>query len=267
MQLRVVIPDKVESGQCIRIRCPDGKEADLNVPDGLSSGDSFIVEINKNGKTGGTEAGGGGSDNNDNNNKNNSNNKSQQSQSSSSASSLSTNIISSSSSNNNSSNNSNNNGNNKNNNKITIARIIKKDVLYLRDFVAATIIGLMIGTSIVLGFLIGVLSVTNPENLSRDGPLIYDYEADKDKGGHYSYDPVFIKNTVKHDDLRYLDTTIHRVVTELDEYERAQQQKVEEEAKQKKAEVKTTSKTAKVNPNMKKKNKKKKKANTKTATS
>ena len=45
MQFRVVIPEHVKSGQTIRIHCPDGTEANVKVPDGLSTGDSFIFEM------------------------------------------------------------------------------------------------------------------------------------------------------------------------------------------------------------------------------
>jgi hypothetical protein len=45
MQFRVVIPEHVKSGQTIRIHCPDGTEANVKVPDGLSPGDSFIFEM------------------------------------------------------------------------------------------------------------------------------------------------------------------------------------------------------------------------------
>jgi hypothetical protein len=45
MQFRVVIPENVKSGQTIRIACPDGTEADVKVPKGLKSGESFIFEM------------------------------------------------------------------------------------------------------------------------------------------------------------------------------------------------------------------------------
>jgi hypothetical protein len=45
MQFRVVIPEHVKAGQTIRIHCPDGTEANVKVPDGLSTGDSFIFEM------------------------------------------------------------------------------------------------------------------------------------------------------------------------------------------------------------------------------
>lgn len=45
MHFRVVIPDNVKEGQTIRIRCPDGTEADVKIPSGLKPGDSFVFDI------------------------------------------------------------------------------------------------------------------------------------------------------------------------------------------------------------------------------
>lgn len=46
MQFRVVIPETgVKAGQTIRIRCLDNTEANVQVPDGLGPGDSFIFEL------------------------------------------------------------------------------------------------------------------------------------------------------------------------------------------------------------------------------
>lgn len=45
MQFRVAIPESVKAGQTIRIRCPDGTEASVKVPKGLTSGDSFVFEL------------------------------------------------------------------------------------------------------------------------------------------------------------------------------------------------------------------------------
>jgi hypothetical protein len=45
MQFRVAIPENVKAGQNIRIRCPDGTEANVKVPKGLVSGDSFVFEL------------------------------------------------------------------------------------------------------------------------------------------------------------------------------------------------------------------------------
>ena len=45
MHFRVVIPENVKEGQTIRIRCPDGTEADVKIPGGLKPGDSFVFDI------------------------------------------------------------------------------------------------------------------------------------------------------------------------------------------------------------------------------
>jgi Na+-transporting methylmalonyl-CoA/oxaloacetate decarboxylase gamma subunit len=45
MQFRVVIPDHVKAGQTIRVHCPDGTEANVKVPKGMKTGDSFIFEM------------------------------------------------------------------------------------------------------------------------------------------------------------------------------------------------------------------------------
>lgn len=45
MQFRVVIPENVKEGQTIRVRCPDGTEADVKIPGGLKPGDSFVFDI------------------------------------------------------------------------------------------------------------------------------------------------------------------------------------------------------------------------------
>lgn len=45
MQFRVVIPENVKEGQTIRIRCPDGTEADVKIPGGLKPGDPFLFDI------------------------------------------------------------------------------------------------------------------------------------------------------------------------------------------------------------------------------
>ena len=45
MRFRVLIPEHVRAGQKIRIQCPDGTEANVKIPKGLKSGDSFIFEM------------------------------------------------------------------------------------------------------------------------------------------------------------------------------------------------------------------------------
>ena len=45
MQFKVVIPDQCAAGQTIRIHIRDGTEANVKIPNGLVSGDSFIFEL------------------------------------------------------------------------------------------------------------------------------------------------------------------------------------------------------------------------------
>jgi hypothetical protein len=45
MQFRVVIPDKCQAGQTIRICLPDGTVTNARIPNGLRPGDSFVFEL------------------------------------------------------------------------------------------------------------------------------------------------------------------------------------------------------------------------------
>jgi hypothetical protein len=45
MQFRVVIPANIHEGEIIRIRCPNGMEGEVRVPKGLKGGDSFVFEM------------------------------------------------------------------------------------------------------------------------------------------------------------------------------------------------------------------------------
>ncbi|CAJ1938286.1 unnamed protein product [Cylindrotheca closterium] len=45
MQFRVVIPEGTRQNSTIRIRCPDGTEADVKIPGGLKPGDPFLFDI------------------------------------------------------------------------------------------------------------------------------------------------------------------------------------------------------------------------------
>jgi len=45
MQFRVVVPEHAKPGRAIRISCPDGTEADVHIPKGLKTGDSFVFEM------------------------------------------------------------------------------------------------------------------------------------------------------------------------------------------------------------------------------
>jgi hypothetical protein len=48
MQFKVVIPASCNEGEIIRINCPDGTQANVQIPDGLHGGDSFIFEVPNN---------------------------------------------------------------------------------------------------------------------------------------------------------------------------------------------------------------------------
>lgn len=101
MQFRVVIPSHVKEGQTIRIRCPDGKEGDVKVPKGLSSGDSFVFEM-IDGDAGNAHR------------------------------------------------------------PSEPKGFLDREIVNLQDFATALIVGLFIGLSIIIGFIAGVLSVTDP---------------------------------------------------------------------------------------------------------
>lgn len=45
MQFRVDITESVKPGQMIRVSCPDGTQADVKVPKGVKTGESFDFEI------------------------------------------------------------------------------------------------------------------------------------------------------------------------------------------------------------------------------
>uniref|UniRef100_A0A7S1UNX3 Uncharacterized protein n=1 Tax=Grammatophora oceanica TaxID=210454 RepID=A0A7S1UNX3_9STRA len=136
-QFRVVIPDHVQPGQNIRIRCPDGSQGDVTVPPGLKSGDYFVFEMPdaSSSSSSGDNNGRGGN---------------------SSTTTTTTTTKRSSTS----------------NNTTQIAKNISKngavwgfldrEIVSLQDFLMALGVGLLIGFSIVCGFLLGVLFVTDP---------------------------------------------------------------------------------------------------------
>ena len=45
MHFRVLVPKGVHAGQTIRVRCPDGSMGDVKIPKGLNPGDTFIFEM------------------------------------------------------------------------------------------------------------------------------------------------------------------------------------------------------------------------------
>lgn len=45
MHFRVLVPKGVHAGQTIRVHCPDGSMGDVKIPKGLNPGDTFIFEM------------------------------------------------------------------------------------------------------------------------------------------------------------------------------------------------------------------------------
>eukprot|EP00561_Arcocellulus_cornucervis_P012504 CAMPEP_0185804824 /NCGR_PEP_ID=MMETSP1322-20130828/3480_1 /TAXON_ID=265543 /ORGANISM="Minutocellus polymorphus, Strain RCC2270" /LENGTH=144 /DNA_ID=CAMNT_0028500815 /DNA_START=107 /DNA_END=541 /DNA_ORIENTATION=- len=45
MHFNVIVPKGVHAGQTLRVRCPDGSMGDVKIPKGLKEGDSFIFEM------------------------------------------------------------------------------------------------------------------------------------------------------------------------------------------------------------------------------
>lgn len=159
IQFRVIIPANVKPGQMLRIRCPDGTEGDVRVPKGLKPGNSFIFEmpaealLNKglsqannqsssnSDKTGGgggvgggglRKRGGGGGDGGDSRHLSGGSN--------GGSSHLSLSLSSSSSS----------------------PGFLDREIVDKEDFLTALAVGVLIGLSIVAGFLVGVIISTEP---------------------------------------------------------------------------------------------------------
>lgn len=160
IQFRVIIPANVKPGQMLRIRCPDGTEGDVRVPKGLKPGNSFIFEmpaealLNK-GLTASQQ-------------------QQQQQQTTGSHNHQTTTEKSSfgnrkqdSGSGGSSSLYSNNSSNN--NNKLSHHRqtnqsggFLDREIVDKEDFLTALAVGVLIGLSIVAGFLVGVIISTEP---------------------------------------------------------------------------------------------------------
>ena len=160
MHFRVLVPKGVHAGQTIRVRCPDGSMGDVKIPKGLNPGDTFIFEMSvpdENavkeaqkarttgaGSSSGAAGGGGG------------------------RSGLLPHVP-------------------RGTGGVTIAGsssvagtaisaaattssipshgcgFLDREIVDTRDFVAALGVGMLIGVSIVSGFLVGVLMVTEPD--------------------------------------------------------------------------------------------------------
>jgi hypothetical protein len=126
MQFRVVIPEQVKAGQTIRIHCPDGTEANVKVPKGLKTGDSFIFEMSVDQL------------NNPQALLDSLNSKSKESAKSPNKSTIKLDTIAAPKK----------------------KGFLDREIVNLQDFALALSVGLIIGLGIVLGFLLGILSVT-----------------------------------------------------------------------------------------------------------
>lgn len=137
MQFRVVIPEHIRSGQYIKVHCPPdgkgskGREAELRVPKGLKPGDTFVFDISD---------------------------KDSSIIIANDVDLLNLQIAAANGDAGNSNNNNKNGGGNNTNNSGTF---LDREVLHVKDFLVALGIGLVIGISIVVGFVLGVLSATS----------------------------------------------------------------------------------------------------------
>lgn len=123
MQFRVTIPSHVKAGQVIRIRCPDGTEGDVTVPKGLRSGDSFVFEMGETILTTSRD------------------NRNVDATTTAASSTEIASVTPSST--------------------VEIRGFLDREIVNLQDFAMALGVGLLIGLSIVAGFLMGVLHVTD----------------------------------------------------------------------------------------------------------
>mmetsp|Transcript_9690 Transcript_9690/g.21737 ORF Transcript_9690/g.21737 Transcript_9690/m.21737 type:complete len:161 (+) Transcript_9690:95-577(+) len=160
MQFRVIVPQGSKSGQTLRIRCPDGSMGDIAIPRGLKEGDTFIFQMDvpdenavreaqkrqqQNGAaidpspaTSSSASCGGGVGS----------RKRHQQGGSGGASVAGTAVTAAATT-----------------ASVTSpqgASFLDREIIDVRDFVAALGIGMLIGISIVAGFLVGVLMATDP---------------------------------------------------------------------------------------------------------
>jgi hypothetical protein len=195
MQFRVLIPDECEAGQTVRIHLQDGTEANVKMPNGLFSGDSFIFDLpthqmqnpqnlyasshsNKSMTT--IPVGGGDNvtvvpatqiDNDDNSNL-----------MTATASVVVTNNNShdGDDDSNNDDDDQDNSGSNKYENKSSSSSsssyarrtFLEREIIDCQDFILALSVGLLVGSAIVIGFLFGILHVTSSYPIDKDGNLI-----------------------------------------------------------------------------------------------
>jgi hypothetical protein len=161
MQFRVVIPSNIREDEIIRIRCPNGIEGEVRVPKGLKGGDSFVFEMPEVDDFQDTSS---SHPRTMERNRTTTTNKSSLLLKSSLSSSLvkaataaaaavgeggkSTTMISSSSS---------------SSSSTHIKSFLDREIVNWQDFFMALGIGMFIGMSIIFGFLLGILAVTEPK--------------------------------------------------------------------------------------------------------
>ena len=158
MHFNVVVPKGVHAGQTLRVRCPDGSMGDVKIPKGLREGDSFIFEMSVPDETAVKEAhrartGGGGDF---------------------AAGADSTSAAAGGGP----------GGTGTASSQLSVffdrfrhewhrnayitsspegCGFLDREIVDTRDFIAALGVGMLIGVSIVSGFLVGVLMVTEPD--------------------------------------------------------------------------------------------------------
>ena len=160
MHFRVKVPPGSKAGQTLRIRCPDGSMGDIAIPRGLKEGDAFIFEMEVPDENavreaqkrqqssaagdatdrvpGGSPTGGGAAGS----------RKRHQLGGSGGASLAGTAVSAAATT-----------------ASVTSqqgASFLDREIIDARDFVAALGVGMLIGVSIVAGFLVGVLMATDP---------------------------------------------------------------------------------------------------------
>jgi len=196
MQFRVVIPDEgVEAGQIVRVHLDDGTEANVKIPNGLFSGDSFIFELQthqmqnfyfftdfssslssssqaqshhqsttKSTTIGGDTITGVHTTQINNINKNKAHTLL--------TATASLAIDGNSNGDDNANNSSNSQQQHQDQRRQNPRTFLEREIIDYRDFIFALSVGLLIGSSIVLGFLLGILHVTAPYPIDTQGNII-----------------------------------------------------------------------------------------------
>ena len=149
MHFNVTVPKGVHAGQTLRVRCPDGSMGDVKIPKGLREGDSFIFEMSVPDETAVKEA-----------------HKARADSASTAAGGAPGGTGTATTS-------SQGRGfldrfRHEWNRTAYITSpegcgFLDREIVDTRDFIAALGVGMLIGVSIVSGFLVGVLMVTEPD--------------------------------------------------------------------------------------------------------